>query len=90
MRDIKIRVEKLKETINYHRYLYHVLIGRKFPTPLWILLSMNWRSWKTISPIRQSRFFPLKELATSLWTNSPKSSTKRGSGHSATLSLKKR
>ena len=25
MRDIKIRIEKLKEAINHHRYLYHVL-----------------------------------------------------------------
>src|SRR3990172_126417 len=25
MQDIKIRVKKLKETINHHRYLYHVL-----------------------------------------------------------------
>ena len=25
MQDIKTRVEKLKETINRHRYLYHVL-----------------------------------------------------------------
>ncbi|KKT18789.1 MAG: ligase protein [Parcubacteria group bacterium GW2011_GWB1_43_8] len=25
MQDVKIRIEKLKETINHHRYLYHVL-----------------------------------------------------------------
>ena len=25
MQDIRTRIEKLKETINYHRYLYHVL-----------------------------------------------------------------
>ena len=64
--------------------------GRKFPRRRWIRLSANWRNWKNNILNTPVPILPLKESAESLWINSSKLFTKRGSGHSAMLSPKKK
>ena len=90
MQDIKTRVEKLKEAINRHRYLYHVLDRQEISEAALDSLKHELAELEKQYPNTPALIPRRKELEENRWINSPKSSIKRGSGHSAMLSPKKK
>ena len=65
MQDIKSRIEKLKETINHHRYLYHVLDRQEISDAALDSLKHELAELEAI-PQYASPDSPLKESAKSL------------------------
>ena len=90
MQDIKTRVEKLKETINHHRYLYHVLDRQEISDAALDSLKYELAELEKQYPEYASTDSPTQRIGGQPWTNSPKSSTRRGNGLSGTLSPKKK